>query len=230
MHIVFCFEQIAHMDMYSWWNYSMYFTEARWLMLWRMNVIGLEWNDLDSFNVVMWNFKETFFIRQSHQAQHRFIGRRLWIGENEDTGDMSIHHKTMTFPWYMANQNKFREIVEKFGISDSITVQCVVEVTSGLLNLSPQVITWPNNCQKHCRNLVFRRLGGKYDAIGAIDVGHTQKQKPRNNNSFMYIKRKGYYPIILQAVCDEGRSKSIVTGAPGSVHDARLLRMCDFSN
>lgn len=60
--------------------------------------------------------------------------------------------------------------------------------------------------------------------IGAIDGSHIQIRPPAENPE-IYVNRKGFHSIILQAVCDyELNITHAYAGWPGSVHDARVFR------
>ena len=64
--------------------------------------------------------------------------------------------------------------------------------------------------------------------IGAIDGCHIPIKAPRQNQD-VYINRKGFHSIVLQAICNH---KLVFTdcfvGWPGSTHDARVLRRSDI--
>jgi hypothetical protein len=64
--------------------------------------------------------------------------------------------------------------------------------------------------------------------IGAIDGSHIPIKVP-SENRHVYINRKGFYSVVLQAVCNH---KLVFTdcfvGWPGSTHDARVLRRSDL--
>jgi hypothetical protein len=61
--------------------------------------------------------------------------------------------------------------------------------------------------------------------IGAIDGCHIPIKTPRENDS-EYINRKGFHSLQLQAVWDGNLMfVDVYCGWPGSVHDAKLLRV-----
>lgn len=66
--------------------------------------------------------------------------------------------------------------------------------------------------------------------VGVIDGCHIPISAPiENPNS--YINRKGFYSILLQAICDH-RMKfiDIYTGICGSVHDVRVWQLSDIKH
>ncbi|KAJ8371752.1 hypothetical protein AAFF_G00302590 [Aldrovandia affinis] len=63
---------------------------------------------------------------------------------------------------------------------------------------------------------------------GAIDGCHIKLQRPPVRGGD-YLNRKGYYSVVLQGIVDErGRFRDIYVGAPGRVHDSRILRKSTF--
>ena len=97
-----------------------------------------------------------------------------------------------------------------------------------MCHISPQYIRWPNQCEKQASTVIFRRLSKQDDVIGAIDGCHIRIQR-QQRRGLDYLNRKGYYSMLLQGICDDrGRFIDIFAGAPGRVHDARLLRLSSF--
>lgn len=61
--------------------------------------------------------------------------------------------------------------------------------------------------------------------IGAIDGSHIAIKAPHVNHED-YFNRKQNYSINLQGVVDAtGKFIDVSTGWPGSIHDARVLRL-----
>ena len=142
---------------------------------------------------------------------------------------ISKERKVLLFLWYMANQNSFRELADKFNISQSRAHDILVELLNRVCGAASEYIKWPNDCERATIAGVFMRLTGKPHVIGAIDGCHIRIQKPQHEHYASYINRKGYFSILLQGICDDtGRFIDVFAGLPGCVHDARMLRMSDF--
>lgn len=47
--------------------------------------------------------------------------------------------------WYLGNQEPFRTVSDKFGVSISTIYYVLIEVTTWLCTISPQHIKWPKN-------------------------------------------------------------------------------------
>ena len=128
----------------------------------------------------------------------------------------------------MANNNSFRELSDNFNVSQSTAHAIVMKALELVCRISPQYIRWPNQCEKQARAVIFRRLSKQDDVIGAIDGCHIRIQRPQRRG-LDYLNKKGYYSMLLQGICDDrGRFIDIFAGAPGRVHDARLLRLSSF--
>lgn len=67
------------------------------------------------------------------------------------------------------------------------------------------------------------------NCVGTIDGSHIRIIRP-HNYSTDYYNLKGYYSVLLQAVCD-GNCKflSLSCGHPGSIHDATMMRRSGFT-
>lgn len=142
--------------------------------------------------------------------------------------DIPLVKKLLMFLWYMANQNSFREIADKFDVSQSAAHRSIVELLRVLCSMSSSFITWPSNCEKRTSAAAFARVCGINAIIGAIDGCHIKIQRPTMRGGD-YLNRKGFYSVLLQGIVNErGRFLDIFVGPPGRVHDARMLRTSDF--
>ncbi|CAH3132021.1 unnamed protein product, partial [Porites lobata] len=65
------------------------------------------------------------------------------------------------------------------------------------------------------------------NVVGAIDGSHVPIKAPKINHED-YFKRKHFYSFLVQGIVDaSGLYLSVATGFPGSLHDARMLRLTD---
>ncbi|KAK7915522.1 hypothetical protein WMY93_011283 [Mugilogobius chulae] len=137
--------------------------------------------------------------------------------------------KLLIFLWYLANQNCFREISDKFNVSQSSAHRVIMEVLEQICTLGNCFISWPNACEKNASATAFERVCGLPGIIGAIDGCHIRIQRPPVRGGD-YMNRKAFYSILLQAIVDErGRFIDLFVGPPGrQVHDARMLRASTF--
>ena len=127
--------------------------------------------------------------------------------------------------WYMSNQNSFREIGDKFGITRSSAYRVVVRMLKYFSLLLPEFFQTWNEEDKLLNAEKFKEVTGLENVIGAVDGCHIRISRPRIHGDD-YINRKGYYSILLQGICDfNGQFRDVFVGAPGRIHDARLLRL-----
>ncbi|KAG7330159.1 hypothetical protein KOW79_006381 [Hemibagrus wyckioides] len=139
-----------------------------------------------------------------------------------------VRMKVLMFLWYMANQNGFRDISDKFDVSESTAHKSVLEVLAIFSTLGPSFISWPNPGRKKNTSAAFQKLCGLSGIIGVIDGCHIKINRP-NIRGGDYMNRQSYYSVLLQGIVDEkGRFIDIFVGPPGRVDDARMLRASDF--
>ncbi|KAJ8048513.1 Protein ANTAGONIST OF LIKE HETEROCHROMATIN PROTEIN 1 [Holothuria leucospilota] len=132
--------------------------------------------------------------------------------------------RAIIFLWYMANNNSYREISDKFNVTQSSAYRIINEILNSVVQLSSQYIQWPSHHQKLQYANSFKQVCGIDNVIGAIDGCHIRINRPVRHGD-NYLNRKGYYSILLQGVCNmQGKFTDIFVGPPGRVHDARLLK------
>ena len=176
---------------------------------------------------------------QSHVRVNRrqFQSLLCLIGQLRNTEDIASRGREKIEPWkellillwYMANQNSFREIGDKFGITTSSAYRVVVRMISYFCKILPDVITRWTDEEKETNAVQCKIVTGLDGVIGAIDGCHIRISRPPKHGDD-YMNRKGYYSVLLQGICDfDGKLRDVFVGAPGKVHDARLLRLSPIS-
>lgn len=115
-------------------------------------------------------------------------------------------------------------------ISVNISVSFKEMVSILCERLIAKLIYWPPEAE---RQAVIERFKAKRQfpgTLGALDGSHIRIRKPAERSND-YFNRKGYYSVILQAVCREDkRFIDIYCGWPGKVHDARVYRNSPLSH
>lgn len=89
--------------------------------------------------------------------------------------------------------SSFRDVADRFNISQSSVNRILQRLTKFLSNLSPEIIKWPTDAEKRISEEHFR-TNGFPNIIGAIDGSHIKIDKPQNDPD-SYINRKGYYSV-----------------------------------
>ncbi|KAJ8347503.1 hypothetical protein AAFF_G00191870 [Aldrovandia affinis] len=103
------------------------------------------------------------------------------------------------FLWYLANQNSFRELSDKFDVSQGAAHKVIVEVLDLTCLLASSFITWPTHCEKRTNAVLFRRACGIDGIVGAIDGCHIRIQLLGDT---AYIAQT--YPFIITPKRDNG--------------------------
>ncbi|KAF7706407.1 protein ALP1-like isoform X1 [Silurus meridionalis] len=139
-----------------------------------------------------------------------------------------VRIKVLMFLSYMGNQNGFRDISDKFDVSESTAHKSVLEVLAFFSTLGPSFISWPNASRKKTSSAAFHKLCGLDGIIGAIDGCHIKINRP-NIRGGDYMNKQSFYSVRLQGIVDEKeRFIDIFVGPPGRVDDARMLRASSF--
>ncbi|XP_046873620.1 putative nuclease HARBI1 [Hypomesus transpacificus] len=69
----------------------------------------------------------------------------------------------------------------------------------------------------------FHAIAGFPNVVGAIDGTHVRLQAP-SSDEHLYVNRKGYHSINVQAICDANlKITNCVARWAGSTHDSRIL-------
>ncbi|XP_043233380.1 putative nuclease HARBI1 [Amphibalanus amphitrite] len=122
--------------------------------------------------------------------------------------------------WTLANQDTIRSISDRFDLTKSSVIRSNRRLTNAIVNdLLGEHVKWPNNTAAGAIDCV-----GGIEIVGAIDGSHIPISQPVEDQE-VYVNRKGFHSLVLQAVCQaDMRFIDVFTGYPGSVHDARVFR------
>lgn len=130
--------------------------------------------------------------------------------------------------WYLANQETFRQVSDRFGVRKSTAHYIVTTTVSAIVNKKDDIIKWP---AQHLYDKVADKFRSRKDfpgVVGAID-GSYIPCKPPNDGRDHFINRKGNPSVVLQAVCDANcRFLDVYAERAGATHDARILRVSPF--
>jgi hypothetical protein len=133
--------------------------------------------------------------------------------------------------WALANQDVFRTIGNLFGMRRSGAHYCVFEVFEVICRyMKPEYIKWP--IDEACSTIAaaFENKYGIPNVAGCIDGTHIPVKAPSADRD-SYVNRKGFTSINVLAVCDNNmRFTYLYADRAGSVHDARVLRVCSLGD
>ena len=114
------------------------------------------------------------------------------------------------------------------GVSKSTAIQCCHEFVHELNSLQGDFIKPPITRQDSEKIEGFSQISKIQNVVAAIDGTHIPMKAPLNNHED-YFNRKHFYSYVMQAVVDShGLYLSVSTGYPGSLHDARVLRLSEI--
>ncbi|KAK1886217.1 REST corepressor 1 [Dissostichus eleginoides] len=128
--------------------------------------------------------------------------------------------------WKLATGSEYRSIGHLFGVSISSVCRCVQDFcTAAEALLVPEQIRFPNQEKFAEMSAYYENRWGIPHCVGAIDGSHIPIIAPQEYHCD-YFNRKGWHSIILQGVVDgRGLFWNVFAGMPGSLHDARVLRL-----
>lgn len=130
--------------------------------------------------------------------------------------------------WLLATPDSYRSIGCRFNLSKSSLFTCFYQVITSLNEKAPQVINWPNNVEKYVIKQSFQDIAGLRGVIGAVDGTYVPIKAPHDNPD-IYINRKCFHAITLQAICTPDlKFIDCFTGYPSSVSDIRIFRNSDI--
>jgi len=141
---------------------------------------------------------------------------------------MSAEGKLCLTIWTLANQESYRQIADRFGISRGYAHFIFTQCCSIIRHIASavDVITWPNA-------LAIEQLSQRNTfpgAFGAVDGCHIPIKTPLEHTD-SYINRKSVASVVLQAVCTHDlQFIDVSTAWPGSMHDARIYRRSQLSD
>jgi len=115
-----------------------------------------------------------------------------------------------------------------FGLSKASAVYSTHEFVEELCNFKNQFIKFPNSRAELQRNIEgFSEITEIPNVVAAIDGSHIPIKKPPDSGED-YCNRKFFYSYVVQGIVDSSKLYlSVSTGYPGSMHDARVLRLSE---
>lgn len=116
-----------------------------------------------------------------------------------------------------------------FGLGDGGTIiNFCRRIFAAILKHRKRFIFWPDSEER--RRIVSETFHEMPHCIGYVDGTEIKLTDAPTDDPDAYISRKQIYSIKVQLVVDHKyRVRNLITGYPGSVHDARIYNQCKLS-
>ena len=137
-----------------------------------------------------------------------------------------VYKRVAVALWRLGSGNSYRTTGITFGLGKSTVIKICNEFKRVIIRRKDVFIKFP--VDEEDVTLAIRRMksiAGLPNVIGAIDGSHVQIKAPQTCHED-YFNRKQNYSINLQGTVDgTAMFIDVSTGWPGSMHDARVLRL-----
>lgn len=131
--------------------------------------------------------------------------------------------------WRLATGDCYRSCSLIVGLSKASAVYCTHEFVEELCRMRCDFIKFPTTTAEIRRKIEgFKDKSDIPNVVGAVDGTHVPIKAPDINHED-YFNRKHFYSYVVQGVVDSSNLyMSVSTGYPGSMHDARVLRLSEL--
>lgn len=178
------------------------------------------------------NFTNTQWLENFRMSEETFVylcNKVRPVMERRDTTFrlcVPLKKRVAIALWKLATGSEYRSVGHLFGVSITTVCRCVQEFCAAAeILLVPEQIRFPDQEKFQEMAAYNEKRWGLPQCIGAIDGSHIPIIAPQDYHCD-YYNRKGWHSIILQGVVDgKGLFWNVFTGLPGSLHDARVLRL-----
>ena len=139
---------------------------------------------------------------------------------------VSVEERVGLALWRLATGNSYRSCGLQFGLGKSTAKVICSEFEQAIFYLKDRFIKFPLTNEENGEKIdEFEELYGIPQIVGAVDGCHIEINAPPENYED-YFNRKQHYSVNLQAIVDANlKFIHASVGYPGSIHDARVLRL-----
>ena len=139
---------------------------------------------------------------------------------------VSVEERVGVALWRLATGNSYRSCGLQFGLGKSTAKVICSEFEQAVFDLKDRFIKFPLTNEENGEKIEeLEELYGIPQIVGAVDVCHIEINAPPENHED-YFNRKQHYSVNLQAIVDANlKFIHASVGYPGSIHDARVLRL-----
>lgn len=172
-------------------------------------------------------WKENFRVsRATFEYICQLVGPALRRQDTHMRDAIPIEKRVGASLWRLATGECYRSCGLMIGLSKSAVVNCCHEFVQELCRLKDNYIKFPTSrADVQAKIDGFSERSRIPNIMGAVDGTHVAIKAPKTNHED-YFNRKHFYSYVMQGVVDsKGLYLSVSTGYPGSLHDARVLRL-----
>lgn len=176
-------------------------------------------------------WKESFRVtRGTFESICQLVGPNLQRQDTRMRAAIPVDKRVATSLWRLATGECYRSCGLMMGVSKPTIVNCCHEFVQELCNLQNEFIQFPSTRAELTKLIEgFSEKSKIPNVVAAIDGSHIPIKAPTINHED-YFNRKHFYSYLVQGVVDStGLFLSVATGFPGSLHDARMLRLSEFN-
>lgn len=176
-------------------------------------------------------WKENFRVtRGTFEFICRLVGPALQRQDTRLRAAIPVEKRVAASLWRLASGECFRSCGLMLGLAKPTVVNCCHEFVQEICNFQNEFIQFPSTRAEIAKKIKdFSEISKIPNVVAAIDGSHVPIKKPITNHED-FFNRKHFYSYLVQGVVDsKGLFLSVATGFPGSLHDARMLRLSEFN-
>lgn len=203
--------------------------QARRAWSWPRNQLWFE-NLLNGSFVEDW-WKENFRItRRTFEFIVRVAGPEMAKKDTRLRQSIPVHKRVAVALWRLATGDTYRSTGLQFGIGRCTAMLIKQDFCNAIAKRAKEFIKFPETEQEVLQSIrLFTNKSPFPQVVGAIDGCHIALKTVPVDKGIDYVNRKQDYSVVIRGVADASfRFLDISAGYPGSIHDARVLRLSNL--
>ncbi len=174
-------------------------------------------------------YKQHFHMCKAHfEELVAILSPHVQGGSSNYKASISVEQKLAVALMKLTNEGSSYRTCGRlvFGVGRSTACKTFHQIVYAINDHMKDMLAWPTLDQAKLIKAAFSQKGFP-NCMGAIDGTHFKVSKPNvPYYEDYYCLRKSSCTVQMQAVCDHrGSFMDVVIGRPGSMHDARVLRL-----
>ena len=174
-------------------------------------------------------WKENFRVsRETFEYICQLVGPAIHRQNTRLRNPIAVEKRVTVSLWRLATGECYRSCGLMMGLSKASAVYCTHEFVRELCRRKNNFIKFPASRAEVQKKIEgFSRKSEVPNVMAAVDGSHPIKAPKINHED--YFNRKHFYSYVVQGVVDSSQLYlSVSTGYPGSMHDARVLRLTEL--